>query len=76
MTTTFKTKEITTIDSLSCKILENKKTGEWIQVRYTEKYKDGYIVLWVFSGSLLQNDDTLGFENLEEICSEWLIVIE
>lgn len=74
MTTHFKRKQITTLKSVSCKILENKTTGEWIQVRWTEKYKDGAIELWVYSGSLLQNDEVFGFDSLKELKSQWLII--
>ena len=67
------TKEITTIKSVCSKILENKKTKRWIEVRWTEQYEDGYIELWVYSGA---NDDTLGFENLKELQDKWLIVVD
>tara|TARA_R100000773_G_scaffold10317_1_gene9569 strand:- start:1989 stop:2219 length:231 start_codon:yes stop_codon:yes gene_type:complete len=76
MTTTFKTKEITTLKSVSSKILQNKITREWIQVRWTEKYKDGVIELWVYSGSLLQNGEVFGFDSLKELKEKWAIVIE
>tara|TARA_R100000655_G_scaffold110132_1_gene168069 strand:+ start:28374 stop:28583 length:210 start_codon:yes stop_codon:yes gene_type:complete len=67
------TKKITTIKSVCSKILENKETGRWVEVRYTQQYSDGYIELWVYSGS---NDDTLGFENLKDLKDKWLIVVD
>ena len=76
MTTTYKTKQITSLKSVTSKILENKITGEWIEVRWSEKYKSGGIELWVYSGSWLQNDDVLGFDSLKELKAKWAIVIE
>ena len=67
------TKEITTIKSVCSKILENKKSKRWVEVRWTEQYADGYIELWVYSGA---NDDTLGFESLKELKDQWLIVVD
>ena len=76
METTFKTKKITSLKSVTSKILENKITGEWIEVRWSEKHKNGSIELWVYSGSWLQNDDVLGFDTLKELKDQWSIVIE
>tara|TARA_Y100000401_G_scaffold103115_1_gene93889 strand:+ start:269 stop:487 length:219 start_codon:yes stop_codon:yes gene_type:complete len=71
-----KTKKITTLESITCKILENKKTEDWIEVRWFEKYQDGSIELWVYSGKWLSNQDIYGFKNLKELRQDWKIVID
>ena len=70
-----KTKKITTLKSVTSQVLENKKTNEWIEVRWFEKYPNGGIDLYVYSGQSLSNDDVLEFENLKELKQEWKIVI-
>ena len=70
------TKKITTLESITSKILENKKTEDWIEVRWFEKYQDGSIELWVYSGKWLSNEDIYGFKNLKELRQEWKIVID
>ena len=70
-----KTKKITTLESVTSQILENQKTGDWIEVRWVEKYQDGVIELWVYTGESLNNDDVMEFEKLEELKQEWIIVI-
>lgn len=69
-------KKITTLESITSQILENQKTKDWIEVRWFEKYQDGSIELWVYSGKSLNNDDVLEFESLKELKQEWKIVVE
>ena len=73
-----KTKKITTIKSIESKILENKKTGEWVEVRWCEMGNDGSLELWVYyiSGGYMSCDDVLGFNSLSKLKKEYVIVVE